>query len=315
MAYTPPMQHSTDTSAAPDGLARFVYNWLPDEEVPVRGVLQISHGMAEHGARYARLAQRLTQAGIAVYAHDHRGHGKTHPREEDRGFFSAEGGWALCVADLSDMVTRARARHPDVPLVLMGHSMGSLFVQDYLGTHSADIDAAVLSGTNGKPPAIATLGRGIARIERLRLGARGRSGIIDAMTFQDFNKKFKPTRTGFDWLSRDQGEVDQYIEDPDCGFLCSVQLWIDLLDAVKRFTASAHQQGVRDDLPIYLFSGDKDPVGENGKSVEGLASDYRRAGVKDVTCKLYPEARHETLNETTRDEVMADLLGWIEAQL
>jgi len=309
------MQSSTTTSRASDGLDRFVYEWLPDPGTAVRGVVHLCHGMAEHAARYARLAQALTDHGLAVYAHDHRGHGQTHPEEADRGFFAAEEGWELCVRDVSDMVARARERHPDVPLVLMGHSMGSLFVQDYLGSQSAAVDAAVLSGTSGKPPAIATLGRLIARFERMRLGNKGQSGIIDAMSFQDFNKKFKPNRTGFDWLSRDEAEVDVYVADPACGFLCSVQLWIDLLDAVKRFTTDAHQRGIRDDLPVYLFAGDKDPVGENGKSVRALATDYEQAGLTDVTCTLYADARHETLNETNRDEVTADLLAWLDERL
>ena len=309
------MQSSTDTSVAPDGLARFIYQWLPEADVPVRGVVHISHGMAEHGARYARLAEVLTGAGLAVYANDHRGHGRTHPDEAHRGVFADKGGWELCVADLGAMVERARARHPGLPVVLMGHSMGSLFVQDYLGSHSAAVDAAVLSGTNGKPPAIATLGRVIARAERLRLGPKGKSKLIDAMTFQDFNKKFKPTRTGFDWLSRDEAEVDKYIADPDCGFLCSVQLWLELLDAVARFTSNAHQAGIRKDLPVYLFSGDKDPVGELGKSVESLADDYRKVGLTQVSCTLYPGARHETLNETVRAQVMSDLLAWLDRHI
>ncbi len=309
------MQTSTATSRASDGLDRFVYEWLPDPGSAVRGVVHICHGMAEHAARYARLAQALTDHGLAVYAHDHRGHGQTHPEEADRGFFAADEGWELCVRDVGDMVARARERHPDVPLVLMGHSMGSLFVQDYLGSQSTDVDAAVLSGTSGKPPAIATLGRLIARLERMRLGNKGQSGIIDAMSFQDFNKKFKPNRTGFDWLSRDEAEVDVYVADPACGFLCSVQLWIDLLDAVKRFTTDAHQREIRNDLPVYLFAGDKDPVGENGESVRALAADYEKAGLTEVTCTLYADARHETLNETNRDEVTADLLVWLDKRL
>jgi alpha-beta hydrolase superfamily lysophospholipase len=309
------MQSATDTSLASDGLARFIYSWLPDAGTPVRGVIHISHGMAEHAARYARLAESLTAAGLAVYAHDHRGHGRTSPEAADRGFFAASGGWALCVADLADMVARARALHPDVPLVLMGHSMGSLFAQDYLGEHSGDVDAAILSGTNGKPPFLATIGRLVARIERLRLGARGKSAIIDGLTFKDFNQKFKPNRTDYDWLSRDEAEVDTYIADPDSGYLCTVQLWLDLLDAVPRFTADRHQQKVRADLPIYLFAGDKDPVGAQGKSVAALARDYEKAGVTDVICKLYADARHETLNETNRDTVTADLLAWIEAHI
>lgn len=304
------MNTTTETLPAADGCPRFLYRWQP--EAPPRAVIHIAHGMAEHAGRYRRLAASLTAAGFAVHANDHRGHGRT-ASEADRGFFAAQDGWATVVADLRDLVAHARALHPGVPVVLMGHSMGSLMLQQYLYEHGDTIDAAVLSGTNGKPPAIATLGRYIARFERWRLGARGTSALIDKMSFQDFNRKFKPNRTDFDWLSRDETEVDKYVSDPLCGFLCSVQLWIDLLDAIPVFTATANQQKIRADLPLYVFSGDQDPVGEMGASVRALAADYEAVGIQDVTCRLYEGARHETLNDTCRDQVTADLIDWLEA--
>ena len=183
-----------------------MFDWSPDHGTPVRAVVHIAHGMAEHAARYARLAERLTAAGIAVSAADHRGHGQTAKELPARGIFSTENGWALATDDLRDMLQRAAERHPGVPLFLMGHSMGSLLSQQLLtdgGTAVERLAGAVLSGTNGKPPPIATVGRYVARFERWRLGPDGRSAIIDALTFQDFNNKFKPTRTDFDWLSRD----------------------------------------------------------------------------------------------------------------
>ncbi|MEL6344759.1 MAG: alpha/beta hydrolase [Myxococcota bacterium] len=302
------MQTSTTTLPAADGCPRFLYSWLPDDAP--RAVVHIAHGMAEHAARYGRLAEALAAAGFAVYANDHRGHGQT-ASEAERGVFADEGGWSLVIADLRDFIENARAQHPDVPVVLMGHSMGSLMTQQYLYEHGDTIDAAVLSGTSGKPPAIATVGRYVARFERWRLGKRGRSKIIDALTFQDFNRKFKPNRTGFDWLSRDNAEVDKYIADPLSGFLVSVQLWIDVLDAITTFTRTENQQKIRKDLPIYIFAGDKDPVGEMGASVKRLERDYQAVGIQDVTCTLYPDARHETLNETNRDQVTADLIAWL----
>jgi alpha-beta hydrolase superfamily lysophospholipase len=215
---------------------------------------------------------------------------------------------------MRDMVRRLRERNPDVPVFLFGHSMGSLLTQQIL-TDGGEIPellaGAVLSATSGKPPFIATIGRLVARMERLRLGPRGRSGIIDALTFQDFNNKFKPARTGFDWLSRDEAQVDAYVADPDCGYVCSVQLWIDVLDAVAHVTSDAAQSHIRTSLPILLLAGDKDPVGDMGKSVRSLGTDLERVGVTDLTCTLYPDARHELLNETNRDVVVADLLKWL----
>lgn len=275
--------------------------------------MHIAHGMAEHGARYERVAEALTEKGIAVYANDHRGHGRTIDGKWVQGHFADEGGWALAVQDLRDHIDRERQLHPGLPTILMGHSMGSLLTQQFMYEHAEVIDAAVLSGTNGRPPFIAKIGRLLARFERWRQGAHGQSSIIEAMTFKDFNKKFKPNRTEFDWLSRDEDEVDLYIADPLSGFMCTNQLWIDLLDATAVFTRSENQARVPKSLPVYLFAGGRDPVGDDGASVRGLAEDYASAGLTDVTLKIYEDARHETLNETNRDEVTADLLTWVDA--
>jgi len=309
------MQTSTTTSTAADGVVRHIIDWSPDEGTPVRAAIHISHGMAEHCARYARLAERLTAAGFAVSAADHRGHGRTSEDGPARGIFAEVNGWATAAEDLRDMVRRLREQRPNVPLFLMGHSMGSLLCQQILtdgGEVPKLLAGVVLSGTSGKPPFIAAVGRYLARFERWRLGPRGRSPLIHALTFQDFNNKFKPTRTECDWLSRDPAEVDKYVADPDCGFQCSVQLWIDVLDAIPQFTSDPAQARVRTDLPMLLFAGDRDPVGEDGKSVQSLADDLKRVGVSDLTCTLYPEARHETLNETNREQVETDLLAWLE---
>jgi alpha-beta hydrolase superfamily lysophospholipase len=297
---------------ANDGCQRFVHGWAPQGDV--RGVLHIAHGMGEHGARYARLAEVLTGAGLAVYANDHRGHGRT-AAEEDLGFFADSDGWQVVVDDLREHIDRERAEHPGVPLILMGHSMGSFMVQQSMAEHAEVLDAVVLSGTNGRPPPIARLGRLLARMERLRQGARGKSGILAAMSFGDFNKRFRPNRTDFDWLSRDEEEVDRYIADPRCGFHCTNQLWIDLLDALDVITTSTFQSQIPSTLPVYLFAGGRDPVGNNGKSVRALAEDLSAAGLSDVTLKLYEEGRHESLNEINRDAVMGDLLAWIQGIL
>jgi len=308
------MQTSTSTSNASDGVARHVIDWTPDDGTPTLGAIHIAHGMAEHSARYAPLAEALTQAGFAVSAADHRGHGRTTEEGPERGIFTEDGGWHVAAEDMRDMVRRLRERNPDVPVFLFGHSMGSLLAQQILtdGGEIPDLLAGVvLSATSGKPPFIASIGRIVARLERLRLGPRGRSGIIDALTFKDFNSKFKPTRTGFDWLSRDEAQVDAYVADPDCGYVCSVQLWIDVLDAVAHITSDAAQSRIKKSIPILLFAGDKDPVGDMGKSVRSLGTDLERVGVTDLTCTLYPDARHELLNELNRDEVVADLLKWL----
>ncbi len=292
---------------AEDGAEIHVYRWLPDGTPRV--VVQIAHGLAEHAARYGRLAAALTGQGYAVYADDHRGHGQS-AKEGDLGFFAERDGWRKCVGDLWTLNRRITADHPGLPIILLGHSMGSFMAQDFVADHSDAIAGLVLSGSNGPPPAIAGVGRMIARIERLRQGARGKSALLQAMMFGEFNKPFKPARTEFDWLSRDPAEVDAYVADPLCGFEFSNQLAIDLLDALGGLLKPERLARIRKDLPIYIFSGSDDPVGAN---LSALAEAYRNAGLKRVDMRVYPGGRHETLNEINRDEVTTDLVQWSES--
>jgi alpha-beta hydrolase superfamily lysophospholipase len=317
---------------ASDGRRIHVVRWLPGGGARPRGVVHIAHGMAEHGGRYARAAGALTAAGWAVYAHDHRGHGKTARWESELGYF--DGGFRRTVRDLAELLEREKREHPGLPLVLFGHSMGSAMAQAYLADHgdavhagpsvdvgrdsafvSPSVQAAIFSGPSGKPSALASAGRGVARLERLRVGERGRSRLLTELSFGGFNKRFKPNRTAFDWLSRDEAEVDRYIADPRCGFTCTASLWVELLDAMSEVSRPDRQARIPKDLPIYVFAGTRDPVGEDGKGVEQLVGAYRAAGLGRVTLRLYEGGRHEMLNETNRDEVTRDLLAWLEAEV
>jgi len=304
------MQSRTFTLAAEDGLQRFVHAWLPDR--PAKAAVQIAHGLAEHGGRYARLAAALTGAGYAVYAGDHRGHGRTARTPEDLGFFAERDGWRKCLDDLAQLHRRIAADHPGLPVLLIGHSMGSFMAQQVISERGAELAGAVLSGSGGRPSALASAGRFVARIERARLGAHGRSKLIQALSFDAFNKQFAPARTPADWLSRDAAEVDKYIADPLCGFPATVQLWIDLLDALGDITAPRRQARIPKALPIYVISGSRDAVSENARGIAQLLAAYRAAGLERVTSRLYPDARHELFNETNRDEVTRDLLAWLD---
>jgi alpha-beta hydrolase superfamily lysophospholipase len=294
----------------PDGAAVYVHCW--QARTPPRAIVQIAHGLAEHGGRYARLAEALTGAGYGVYANDHRGHGRTAASPDALGFFAESGGWAKCVEDLWRINRRIADSHPGVPIVLLGHSMGSFFAQNFIAEHGDALAGAVLSGSNGKPPAVAVIGKLIARIERLRLGARGRSPVLDRLGFGAFNERFRPARTPFDWLSRDPAEVDRYIADPLCGFSASTQLWIDLLGGLSLIARPALQAKIPKDLPIHLIAGDQDPVNGDIKGLEQLIGAYRRAGLRRVSHRFYAGARHELFNETNRDEATADLVAWLD---
>ncbi len=310
--YTGPMQASTSTHTATDGAAIFVYRWAPDGEP--RAVLHLAHGMAEHAARYARLAESLTAHGFVVYANDHRGHGKT-AKPEDLGHVGDTGGWGHLIGDVRALCRKEMAAHPGLPFVLFGHSMGSFMVQELLFELSDELTAAVLSGSNGKPTPLAAAGRLIARAERLRLSPRGHSKVLSGLSFEAFNKTFAPNRTAYDWLSRDAAEVDAYVNDPLCGFDCSTATWIEVLDALARIADPALQSRIKKTLPIYVFAGKEDPASDRTKGIQQLLGAYGRAGLTDVTHHFYDGARHETLNETNRDEVTADLCRWLDAKV
>jgi alpha-beta hydrolase superfamily lysophospholipase len=291
---------------AADGQRLLARRWLPEGRP--RAIVQIAHGLAEHSARYARLAAALNAAGYGAYANDLRGHGPK-AAAVDLGHFADADGWAKCVGDLWTLNRRIAADEPGVPIVLLAHSLGSFVGRQFVAEHSDGLAGVAYSGSNGKPPAIATLGRLITRAERLRLGKRGKSRLIFQMWFGDFNKPFEPARTAFDWLSRDPQEVDAYVADPLCGFMFTTQLAIDVLDALPRVTSAQSLAEVRRDLPIYVFSGERDPVGAN---IKGLIADLKSAGFKKLTTRIYPGARHETLNETNREEVTRDLIVWLD---
>jgi len=307
------MRSDTFTFPADDRKDLFVYRWRPDEGVKVKAVIHIAHGMAEHAARYARVAEALVAAGYAVYANDHRGHGKTAGPGE-LGWFGPDG-FRRCVRDLEQLVAHEKKENPGLPFVLFGHSMGSYMTQAVLIAAGKELSGAVLSGTGGKPSLVASAGRIVARVERARVGARRSSPVLQALSFDEFNKAFRPNRTGFDWLSRDEAEVDKYVSDPLCGFGVSTQLWVDMLDTLAEIARPEEQARIPRDLPIYVFCGTEDPVGERTRSVKQLLGAYARAGVKDVAHKFYPGARHETLNETNRDEVTRDLVAWLDGHV
>lgn len=310
------MQEGTFSLRAHDGTDVHVYRWLPDEGVAARGVIHLVHGMAEHALRYKRLAERATSRGLAVYASDLRGHGRTMRSTAEQGFFAAEHGWRAVLDDLGRLCDHVTREHPELPRVLMGHSMGSFFAQQLMFERGEAYAGYVLSASvSGVSNPLAPIGRFVAREERWRVGARSVSRLLTTLSFGQFNRAFRPNRTEYDWLSRDPAEVDKYIADPLCGFECTTQLWIDLLDALGALAAPESVARVPKSRPLYLMGGAEDPVlGPGAKGFRMLEDQYRRAGLTRVTAKLYPGARHELLNETNRDEVTHNLLDWIDQE-
>ena len=303
------MKAQTHQVPASDGKRLFVYSWLPESE-PIRAVVHIAHGMGEHAARYESVARALCATGYATYANDHRGHGRTAESEEELGRFGPDG-WNRCVRDLRELNQELRKRHPGLPIVLLGHSMGSFLTQLYLIEHGTTLDGAVISGSSAVSSGF-WLVKLAARFERRRLGPDANSPLLDSLLFGGMNKAFENPRTDFDWLSRDPEEVDKYVADPLCGFVVRVQGLIDMFDGGKRTGQPEALRRIPNELPIYIFSGDQDPVHKNLKGLRKLLRNYEKAGLRRVAHRFYPEGRHEMFNETNRAEVIQDLISWLD---
>lgn len=281
-----------------------------------RACVHILHGMSEHAQRYARLAGALNDAGIAVWAHDHRGHG-VNPVPGLRGHFAAndtEDGWKALVRDSGDVSAEMQRQFPGVPLFLFAHSMGSFAGQTLLGDRPSLYRGVVLCGSNGPPDFQEGLVRAIARVQLL-FGARRPGTVISSLVFGDYNRRFKPKRTNSDWLSRDVAEVDKYIADPMCGFSLTSRAWVEFLDGRRLLGTDAHLRRIRKSLPIHLIAGADDPVGGMSAGVQRLMSVWATAGLTHVTHRFYADARHELVNEVNRDEVTRDLIAWIDSLL
>ncbi|GGI99196.1 alpha/beta fold hydrolase [Paenibacillus hunanensis] len=308
------MQQRTFRMIDPQGVAVHVYEWLPDHmqsKPGLRGVIQLSHGMSETAARYARLAAALTEQGYAVYANDHRGHGQTAASLQELGD-PGEDGFYWMGQNLSQLSQLIRQEHPGLPLFLLGHSMGSFVVQQLMYRHPEEYDGFILSGSNG-PRGLLSTGARIAELEHRLRGPLYRSPLLHALVFGPYNRGLpRPRATRFDWLSRDPGEVAQYVNDPYCAKPVSVRFYVHFFRLLMEIHRPEYMQRIPKQKPIYLFSGDRDPVGLYGKGVQRLYEQYRKLDISDVELKLYPGARHETLNDINRDEVTADLLHWLE---
>jgi alpha-beta hydrolase superfamily lysophospholipase len=296
-----------------DGVPVVVHRWEPDSGA-VRGVVNVIHGLVEHAGRYDTLAEELNSIGLAVYAEDHRGHGETARSEDELGHFADERGWARVADDLHRVSLRAKDDHPDVPLFLMGQSLGASFTQQLAYTFPDEVDGLVL--TAPPPTGLFVLaGEMLGRLERRRLGKHGRSTVTDAYLWGQWNKPFRPVRTTHDFLSRDHASVDRYVGDARCGFTGTTQLGLDVaigVQAVGRLDWA--RSGLDKDLPLYILAGSEDPAGGR-PGVEELQKVLVSAGFTGVEVHIYEGARHEVLNETNRDEVVADLLAWFEGRL
>lgn len=299
------MQYSEDFLSSPDGHQIPIRVWRPE---PAQHVLVIAHGMAEYCERYAPLAEWLTLHGVAVVALNHRGHGMDCP-DEQLGHYADLDGWSKVLSDLKQTTDYAKLQFPNIPLTLFGHSMGSFIIQSFIQTYPNDINRIILSASN--------------RVDRLKIGASKMlvgllkrfqaanqpSAFVTGLAFAPFNKKFKPNRTEFDWISRDNHVVDEYVADPYCGFDGTLQMWEDFLGALLTINPANWPKHIT----VHLLAGTHDPVGEMGSGVRTLENQIRQAGLTIGSVKLYDGGRHEIVNETNRKEVWQDILTIVQS--
>ncbi len=299
-------------SLAPDDTHQIhTLHWKnPAQNAPV---IHICHGMAEYAQRYQPIAEALVAQGYTVFAHDHRGHGGSIAQEEDQGHYADSEGWHKTKTDILAVHNHIRSQlGPNTDINLLGHSMGSFIAMHFALEHGSSLKGLVLSGSNLPKPMLMKVARLIAAFERWRQGNRGKSVLLDKLSFGAFNKAFKPARTEFDWLSRAPEEVDSYISDPLCGFMCSNQLWLDFLAGLANLGQAKTFRALPNDLPMYLFSGSLDPVSASTDGINKLAARLSEQGQQSVTHRIYEDGRHEMFNETNRSEVINDLLVWLK---
>lgn len=295
------------------GISINAYKWFPIGGI--KAAIQISHGMNEHISRYDEFAKFLSKKGYLVYGNDHLGHGDSLLQGEQLGYISDTDGFKDMVEEMKCLTDVIKKEHKGLKVFIFSHSMGSFLAQNYIANYGNGIDGVILSGTNGKPPLGLNAGIFLSNLIMKAKGRRHKSQLIEFLSFGSYNKRFLPKRTHFDWISRDEGEVDKYILDPLCGNLFPVSFFYDLYNGMKNIHKKQNLKKIPKNLPIYIFGGSDDPVGNYGKGIVNLNKTYKRLGIKDVSYKIYDGGRHEMLNEINKLEVMVDVVNWLELRI
>ena len=304
-------QQKTFTLKNTVGQKIFVYQWTGEPEKKPTATIQIAHGMMEHAGRYAEFAERLVKAGFVVYANDHRGHGKSVTSSDQLGHFNGKNGLHQVINDMKQLSGHIKTEHPDIPLILIGHSMGSLLARFFVMSNEIELGGLILSGTNYTPPFLCNFGKSLAGLSSAFFGSHYRNRLINHMAYGLFSRNFSPKRTNFDWLSRDSKKVDAYVNDKLCGYRSTAGFYEGLFYGMREINKPENSKNTRPDLPVFIFSGDADPVGDSGKGVQKVFDQYKNAGLKNLTIKSYKDGRHEMLNEVNKEEVYEDVVKWV----
>ncbi len=284
--------------------------WRP--EGVARGVVQLIHGMSEYAERYAPFARFLTDNGFIVCADDHLGHGKSVKDKSDLGYFNDRRDYSITVEDIHELKKLVQAQTGELPWVVMGHSMGSFFCRKYISVYGNEFRGAIIMGSGFKSKITLNSALFLVRLNAFFCGWRNRSRFIKNLAFGSYNKKFKPSRTANDWLSKNPENVDAYGADELCGFDFTNNGYFILFSIIKQACSKKVIKSVPKELPVYFVAGEKDPVGDYGKGVVKAANKFHRAGVQHVEVTLYDDCRHEILNDDCKEQVCEDLLAFIE---
>lgn len=297
----------------PDQKRIWVYEWIPEK--PVKGIVQIVHGISEHMGRYERFARFLNEKGYAVIGDDHLGHGKSVDTPENLGWVDHENGWKQLVESEKTVFEYIQNRYPATPVVLFGHSMGSFIARTVLGWYPELYDSCVLSGTGHQPVLVCKAGRFIANRHIRRYGSREHSRLLDKLSFGSYLKRIDHPKSVSDWLSRDEKIVSSYQKDPLSGYKASASLMRDMLEGLETIAGQDHIRKMNPHLPVLFVAGEEDPVGNYGSGVVHVKNLFQKNGMKKIELILYPGMRHEVLNEIGYEKVHHDLLDWIEKSL
>jgi alpha-beta hydrolase superfamily lysophospholipase len=302
------MAYSISSFNARDGKKISFYSWLADNP---RAVLQLVHGMMEHSGRYDDFASWMTHNGVSVYSTDNRGHGLTAGTQDNLGYLDKEYGWEKVLGDLHDFTAIISKENPGMPVFLLGHSFGSLLARDYMIRFGDDVSGYIISGTLDQPVWLCRLGVIMAWAIRLFKGDRYRAKVFTDLGYGRYNKAFKPARSEFDWLCSDSEIVDRYLSDPFCGQPSTVSFYKDFFRGNIFAGRVSRIRKVPAHIPIFMFSGQEDVVGNFGKDVEKVRMKFLRAGLINLIVKIYAGGRHEMLNEKSWKKVCSDILEWI----
>lgn len=288
--------------------------WKPEGDV--KAVLQMAHGMVEYIERYDEFANYLCERGFFVVGNDHLGHGKSVQSKSEYGYFQKKNGNACLIADMHTLRNRIMKKYPDVPYFVLGHSMGSILMRQYIQMYGNGLAGALLLGVvSEQPGALLCAGRLLCKGLSIVKGGHHRSRLVDKMVTGSFNNKFKPARTRADWVTSDAEHLEKYVNDPLCSFVFTVNAYYHMLGGLQQISKKESAFMIPKNLPVLLAAGSDDPVGNFGKGVRKIYERYKKAGIEDVTLRLYAGDRHELLNETDRQQVYKDLYEWMEKEI